>query len=422
VVERVTPQEPDTRVRRLRRTVLLVALAATAVKLYLAATTWGGNDIYTFGAFAQAVRDHGVYGVYGLRSIGKHPVYNHPPLVGWLLLLLSHLHTIGISFPFLIRAPASLADIATTMLVFEIVRHRRPLAEAGVAGVLLGCSPALIVISGFHGNTDPVFVMFAVLSLYLLVIKPSGVLAGVSFGAAISMKLIPIVAGPVLLLIAARAGRRRLYEFLGGSGVFLAILWLPAVIGYWRQFSKNVLGYKGVPGKWGIIEFTTNNLHWSKHALDALEGPGRWPLLLISAGLPLFVAWRRPAASVPAFGMTLCLVLLLSTASSGGRYLVWAVAAAFLVDVPTGALYDIGASAVLVIVYNRWNGGFPWDRARGSAWTHFETALAGLTWLALLAVVIRGVMNLRTRAPDISPPDEHDAPEAPDAPDLSPAV
>jgi hypothetical protein len=385
--------------------VLLVALAAAAVKLYLAATTHGTNDVGSFEAFAKVIRHHGVYGVYGVKIIG-HPVYNHPPLVGWTLLLFSHLSDLGISFRFLIRVPATLADIASALLVFELVRSRRPLVEAAVAGVMVGCSPALIVISGFHGNTDPVFVMFAILSLYLLVTERSGVLAGMSFAAALSMKIIPIVALPVLLLIAARAGRRRLGAFLAGSGALLAILWLPAVIGYWSGFKQNVLGYKGVPGKWGLIEFTTNNLHWSHHRLDLLTGPGRWPMLLLSTFLPLFVAWRRPSASIPAFGMTLVLVLLLSTASSGGRYLVWAIAAAFLVDVPTGALYDIGASIVVVMVYNRWNGGWPWDRAVGSAWTHVETFIAGLTWFALLAVAIRGAMNLRVPAP---PVDEHEA-------------
>jgi hypothetical protein len=426
-VERERTEASKLRVRRLRRTVLIAALAATAVKLYLAAKTYGSADIYFFAAFARGVRHHGVYGVY---TVKFHPVYNHPPLVGWLLLLLSHLSDLGISFRFLIRVPASLADIATTMLVFELVRSRRPLGEAGVAGVLLGISPALIVISGFHGNTDPVFVMFAVLSLYLLVIKDWGILAGVAFAAAISMKLVPIVCLPVLLLIAARKSRRRLLEFVGGSGAFLALLWLPAIIGYWQPFSKNVLGYKGVagvPNKWGIIEFATNNLHWSRHALDLIEGPGRWPMLLISAGLPLFVAWRRPSAAIPAFGMTLVLVLLLNTAASLGRYLVWAVAAAFLVDVPTGALFDIGASVLLVVVYNRFNHGFPWDRAIGGPWTHVETTIAGLTWFALLAVVIRGVMNLRSPAPtvdvretaDLSAPDDGRAPDGPTTGDLT---
>jgi hypothetical protein len=179
----------------------------------------------------------------------------------------------------------------------------------------------------------------------------------------------------------------------------MAALWLPVVATEWHPFAKNVLGYKGLAGKWGLVEFATNIVKASPHTIRLLTGPGRWPLLLISAGLPLYIAWRRPSASIPAFGLSLVLVLLLSTASSGGRYLAWAIAAAFLVDVPTAVLYNIGASVLVITVYNRWNGGWPWDRALPSPWTHVETLIAALTWFTLLAVAVRGVLTLRAPAP-----------------------
>jgi hypothetical protein len=36
---------------------------------------------------------------------------------------------------------------------------------------LLAWSPALGIISGYRGNTDPVSIMFALLALYLLVVR-----------------------------------------------------------------------------------------------------------------------------------------------------------------------------------------------------------------------------------------------------------
>ena len=401
VAQRARTSASSSRTRRLRRAVLGVALAATAVKLYLAATTAGTNDVYSFQFFAHAVSKFGVIGIYGQKVVDGahgHALYNHPPLVGWMLLGLNRLTELGMSFRFLIRLPATFADVVTALLVFELVRSRRSLGEAGIAGVMVAGSPALIVVSGFHGNTDPVFVMFAILSLYLLVIRRSGVLAGMSFAAAISIKILPIAALPVLLLIAARAGRRRFLEFCAGGGALMALLWLPVVVeGKWPSFSQNVIGYKGVPGKWGLVEIATK-LHLSPHTIHLLVGPGRFPLLLVSAGVPLFVAWRRPSASIPAFGLAMVLVWLLSTASSGGRYLVWAVAAAFLVDVASAAAYDIAASVLMVEAYNRYNGGFPWNRAQLTPWTHIETLMAAIAWFALLAVVIMGVMQLRRPA------------------------
>jgi hypothetical protein len=386
--------------------VLLVALAATAVKLYLAAKSAGTNDVYTYEAFAQSIRHVGPISIYGLRmfdGVHSHRLYNHPPLIGWMLLLLSHISDWGVSFRFLIRVPATLADIITALLVFEVVRIRRPVVEAAVAGVLVAASPALIVVSGFHGNTDPVFVMFAILSLWLLVTDRSALGAGVAIAAAISIKIIPIVCIPVLFLITWRSGRRRVIEFSAGFGALMAILWLPVLLTHWHAYVKNVLGYKGQPGKWGIIEFATNNLHLSHNALQLLEGPGRGPMFLVSLGLPLFVAWRRPSASVEAFGLSLVLVMLLTTASSGGRYLVWSIAAAFLVNVPAAAVFDIGSSILIVHAYNRWTGGH-WYRANLNPWTHAETAVAGITWIALLAVAIIAVMKaFRPESPPVGP-------------------
>lgn len=400
---------------------IVVALVVTAFKLHLAWSTGGSNDVFNFAEFAKAIRTYGPIDIYGhTLVVGKHvyPVYNHPPLVGWMLVLFNKLVDAGVPFRFLIRVPASLADVVTSVLVFELVRSKRSLVEATVAGVMVACSPALIIVSGFHGNTDPVFVMFAFLSLWLLVTDRSAVLAGLSFGLSMSIKIVPIVALPVLLLIAARSGRRRLYGFLGGSAAVFVVLWVPVLVKRWRPFSKNVLGFKGYPGKWGLVQIATIS-GLSRHAITLLEGPGRMPLLLVTAGVPLLIAWRRPGASILAFGMSFVAVLLLSTAT-GGRYLVWAIAAAFLIDVRAAVVYNIAASTLLLVVYDRWAGGFPWNIAHGSPWTHNETVLAGIAWLALLAVAVMGLWNQRKEPrlgddssdqsdggePDRAPPDE----------------
>jgi hypothetical protein len=413
VAERESTQASDRRTpasrkltRRLRLVVLVVALAAAAVKLYLAAKSAGSNDVATYAVFANAIRKVGPVSIYGLKAfdgLHGHRLYNHPPLIGWMLLLLSHISDWGVSFRFLIRVPATVADVITALLVFELVRIRRPIVEAAVAGVLVGGSPALLVVSGFHGNTDPVFVMFAIMSLWLLVTDRSAILAGLSIAAAISIKIIPIVSIPVLFLIAWRAGRRRTIEFSAAFGAAMAVLWVPVALTHWHEYATNVLGYKGLHGKWGIVEFASNNLHLSPHALTLIEGPGRWPMLLLSAGLPVFVAWRRPAASIPAFGLSLVLVLMLSTASSGGRYHVWSLGAAFLINVPVAAVFDISTSILLIHVYNRWSGGRWYDTPFASAWTHGETALAAFTWFALLALTILAVVPVFRPAPAEAP-------------------
>ena len=71
-----------------RRVVVIVAVAAAVFKLFIAATTLGSNDVPNFFEFAKGVREFGPIGIYGHQFVeGPHvfPVYNHPPLIGWLL-------------------------------------------------------------------------------------------------------------------------------------------------------------------------------------------------------------------------------------------------------------------------------------------------------------------------------------------------
>jgi len=189
--------------------------------------------------------------------------YNHPPLIGWMLVVINDLVSHRFNFPFLIRVPASVADVVTTLLIFELLRVRRSLREATAAALLVACSPVLFIISGFHGNTDPVFVMFTLLSVYLLINRPwpalpwvSSALAGVAFAVAVSVKLVPIVVLPTLLLLAARLGRRQLASFVVGSGAVMLPLWGPVVLRQWQPFRTDVLGYAGIATRqWGPVEF-----------------------------------------------------------------------------------------------------------------------------------------------------------------------
>jgi Dolichyl-phosphate-mannose-protein mannosyltransferase len=376
---------------RRRLVVLSIAVVVAAFALAIAANTRGTVDVYIFRGFAAVIRHVGPVDIYGQHITG--PPYNHPPLTGWLLVLINHLTDNGAGFAFLIRAPAILADIVTSVLVFELVRVRRPLTEATVAGVMVACSPALIIISGFHGNTDPIFVTFTLLSFYLLVNKRSGVLAGISFAAAISTKLVPVVALPLLVLVAARSGRRRLIAFAAGSAALLVPTWGPVLIRHFASFMHNVVEYGGYGNhpRWGLPEFAYA-AGVSQHWMNLLLGPGRFAILLACAGVPLLIAWRRPTATTAAFGLTLVMFLLLSTATAT-QYLVWAVAAGFLINVWAAAVYNIAASILLTIVYDRWNNALPWgwDRTRSSPFTHSEIIIAGIVWMTLAAVAIAGL-------------------------------
>jgi hypothetical protein len=329
--------------------------------------------------------------------------------------LFNKLDDIGIPFRFMIRVPATLADIVTTGLVFELVRSRRSLLQATVAGVMVAASPALIIVSGFHGNTDPVFIMLSFLCFYLLINGRSATVAGLVFAAAMSVKIVPIVTVPFLLLLVARSGRKRLYQFAAGGGVVFLILWVPVLVKRYTAFKTDVIGFNGYPGKWGLVEIFSK-LGASQHTITTLQNSGRTPFLVIAAALPVLLFWRRPAAAHEAFGLTFVLILLLSTAT-GGRYLVWAIAAAFLIDVWAAVVYNVAASVLLIKVYDRWSHALPWhwDRAHASDWVHREVLIAGVAWLALLVVALLALRALWEHRPTPRDPQ----PDKPQPADLS---
>jgi Dolichyl-phosphate-mannose-protein mannosyltransferase len=330
--------------------------------------------------------------------------YNHPPLSGVMLLVVNWLVDLGVAgVPFLIRVPATVADIVTALVVFELVGLRRSLRQAAMAGVLISVSPALIVISGFHGNTDAVFVMFTVLSAYC-VTRGWSLAAGIAIALALSVKLIPIVVVPVLVACVLRAGWRKLVAFVAGGLAVFVPLWGPVLLLSWPEFKANVLDYAGslYLRQWGLPQF----LSWADAPpewANTLSGSGRFVLILISGLVPAVLVWRRPTSFVPAVGVSLALFLLLSPAF-GMQYLSWPLAAAYLVGNIPATAYNLAASVFVLRVYSYWSGGgFPWEwyEAKANILRWGDLRIMVVAWVALAWVAVAGLRGSLLAPPDV---------------------
>jgi hypothetical protein len=388
-------------VARLRLFVLAVAVGAAALKVYLAATTRGTDDVYLFGVFARMVREYGPIGIYGAPPETVAP-YNHPPLSGMMLVLFNFLAEHGVRFETLVRLPATLADLVTALLLFELIRTRRPPVEAAVGAALFALSPALGIISGYHGNTDPVCIMFTVLAFYLLVVRNAPALAGISYALGLSIKLVPVVAGPLLLYVAWRAGRRHAVKLAGAATAVMVLLWGYALVAYFEPVRTNVIGYAGYgPKQWGISQFA-QWLHVPQGVIEAYAGPGRFLVLLLSAGLPVLLAWRRPDMTLPAVGLAFALFLLL-TPVHAMQYTVWPIAGLYLISIWPATVYSLVAGLLLAKVYSRWSHAYPWnwDQAWSTGMNPAERKFAAIVWLVLLAAVAVGLLPaLKRPKPD----------------------
>ena len=148
---------------------ILLALAfATALKLAWAGNSAGSIDALSFYKFAQALHQWGLSAVYQAS-----PVFNHTPLTS---LFISGLNWAAggnfAVFTFLLRSACAVADIA---LVLGLLRMR---VETGRppwwALALFAASPVSIMVSGFHGNVDPIMTALLFFAAYALLARTPG--------------------------------------------------------------------------------------------------------------------------------------------------------------------------------------------------------------------------------------------------------
>lgn len=391
VVERVTGTAPPGAAGGLRQlildhprsTVAAFAVPVLVVKLLLAARTFGTKDMIHWADFTAGVRSAGPVGIYGV--IFPHSFYNHPPLMGFVLWFVNGLQDIGISDNFSIRALASLCDVGSAFVLLALLRRRRSLGQATTAAAALAVSPALLLVSGFHGNTDPDFVFLTLLGLYLLVDRRLPAAAGMVFALAIGVKIVPMVVLPAVAVYAWKRGGRTLVLLAAGFLVVFALTWGPALVTQFAQVKAQVLGYAGAGDSfWGIMQIG----HWLGDPgwVAVWGGPGRFALVVVCALLPAVAVWFRPAGILTAVAWSLLVFLAFAT-TFGVQYLVWPVAVAYLVNVWWATAYSFAAGIMLAAIYNQWAGGLPWNYADPTTSTAGDLVGLMVAWLVLLVLI-----------------------------------
>jgi 4-amino-4-deoxy-L-arabinose transferase-like glycosyltransferase len=408
------------------RTAVALAVAVVAVlagELMFAATTYGTADVLIFSTFADTVRHDGPVHIYGLEHAGLN-VYNHPPLVGRWLQLVNGATDLGANFSFMIRLPSVLAHTGTVLLVYAILRRRVTGTVALASALLVAASPLLVIVSGFHGNNDTVVAACTILSVYLLVDRRWPVLAGLAFSVAISIKIVPIIALPLLLVAAWRLGRwRDVGRFATGGVPLFVVLWLPVLVSPdARGFIDHVLAYngEGFPRVWGLYQLG----EWTgtpSGVLTCYVSIGSYLVLAIAALVPAVLVRRMPGHAPAALG--LCISLFLSlTPSWAPQYTAWIGATVFLIEFWSATLFTIAVGAVYGYFYSYWNGFKVWSVGNVAPPTPEQQPYLVLAWLCTLLTAVVGVRQLM-RAPPPRTSTVDDTAESPEPPaDQRPAV
>lgn len=277
---------------------------ALLLKLLLAASTTGTNDARTWEHNLTALRTVGFAGLYrqGVQydvqydspsgRLSQRQVFIHPPGV---------LHGIAIlGNRFWLRAACALADAGTLALLWSMFRGHAEL-------LIIALSPVSILISGFHGNTDPIMMFFLVAAVFFAE-RGHATRAGCAFGLACSVKLIPLIFAPAILL--CLPGLRPRLKWLAASLALWIALSLPYLAQEPMLILRSMLGYGGATGLWGfsLVTSTTFDSAW------------KWIALLAASCLPLMTKRRL----FEQCGFIAFLFLFLSP-GFGLQYLAWTV-------------------------------------------------------------------------------------------------
>lgn len=382
------------------------ALVAFVAKLAIAFNTVGTNDVIAFYRFAQALSQQGMASTYANQI-----AFNHPPLVAWYIEWIHDLSTLpalsgnGIDFPFLLRLPGIVADLVVVLLLVRMAGEASRLRLPFWALLLFALSPVSLMVSGFHGNTDPVIVMFLMLAAYMC-LKDAPVWCGLFFALSFQIKVIPLLLAPILFFYWWQ--RRSLIRFAVPVALTTLALWSVPLLSFPGVFLKNVLSYGSFWGLWGITYFLrltglpafSEVMYYKLSPAEQIVGALLKVFIILCV---LMIAWRRRTASAEGVFHSMAYAWIAFFVFSPGvaaQYMVW-LAPFILVLSPTFYGYLTAGSTMFVFFfYNTIADKFPWylaiSRHRNNLdWTPWTV----WPW----AILIAGMVILWKRAQSRDP-------------------
>jgi Dolichyl-phosphate-mannose-protein mannosyltransferase len=372
---------------------------ACALKLLLALRTYGSNDVLYWEWFLDRLRQAGGVGLYhSADPANDAKIFNHPPFMIHLLRLMQALASAtGIAFPFWLRLPAIVADLGATVLVWRLLAPRLGRDVSPGALVLLAAAPPAIMISGFHGNTDPLMICCVLLSVYLVERRRPAWLAGAAFGMAMNVKVVPLIFAAAILLYLPDV-RERLAYLTAAALVFLAGS-LPYLIQDPVFIARRVFGYGSFAGDWGLTRLLASLPPGYEGLGAAYAHRGRFAVLAVVVAVSF---WLNRSPHKPPLFLQCGLVAYLFMALSPGfgvQYLAWLVPWVVGLGLGPALLYYAASGAFLVLVYTYWSQGFPWylaDSGQVGAWPDYASNAGLLCWAVVVVIL---VLYLRRLAP-----------------------
>ena len=263
--------------------VWLLCAAGALLRLFLVLSTAGTADVFLWTRHAAGIALNGLMAHYAAE-----PLFNHPPFIGWVMAELWSLsQVLGVPFEWLYRGLTATLDLGSAFLLLRVLAGSR---YRWVAFGLYCLSPAALILSAMHGNTDAI-IAFALLGCCLAAGAGRPILCGVLLGLSLWIKLPALVAAPAIGFALPR-WRDRVTCAMVTLAVALAGF-LPVFVLDFPLVWERVFRYRGL-----YIHTTSNPPIWAwglKNFFIPIFGPDfklwpGWAIWRIDHGNPIAMA------------------------------------------------------------------------------------------------------------------------------------
>lgn len=382
--------------------IIFLVIGVFLLKIFIATKTEGTNDVTTWRLFSEIIQKQTGAGLYTNLDY-----FNHPPFtlhIAKLVHLLESLTKIDLAF--WLRLFSSLSDMGSLLITYKIlleIKGQENLPKAAL--ILMIFAPISIMVSGFHGNTDPNFIFFLLLSVYLIDMGedklrshlPEAVykyftkfgvsnltLAGLFYGLSMNVKIVPMIVAPCIFFYLDN-NKKRIKYFLSAAIVWM-LLSMPYIVQVPGQIAKHTFGYNSFYGIWGLSRIFSTYLSDNIWLNNFYANQGKFliiALITLFAFLINFVGKKIPLFFQ--IGFTFALFLFLSP-GFGIQYLTWLVPWIVGLGFEATLLYYLISGIFAFMVYNFWSSGFPWNRA--FAFEHGHTFIVNYEFLCWFFIIV----------------------------------
>lgn len=226
---------------------LSAGILGLAGRIVISYFSIGTNDATAWLMFAERITGTGLTDLYR-----THEPFNHPPLMGlWSYLALKLTYHFPLHFFFMFRLPGIIMDVLVALGLYSIWETRKGKTYGALAFACYGLSLISILISGYHGNTDPLYAGLVFFSLCAFS-RNRFFLSGTLLGCAVNIKIIPCLF--ILPLLAIIPDWKNRIKFIAGGSIW-TIPFIAAGIITGPAFVRNVFGYDSFVDYWGIQLF-----------------------------------------------------------------------------------------------------------------------------------------------------------------------